>query len=74
MPINVIESVIKTNRSRELVSQIIPILISWAKLRLTNKTYGDLLSALGYTSYSGLEGNLEMWKLFYENFERVLEP
>lgn len=62
MPINVIESVIRTNRSRELVSQIIPILISWAKLRLTNKTYGDLLSALGYTSYSGIGrqlGNVE---------------
>lgn len=62
MPINVIESVIQTNRSRELVSQIIPILISWAKLRLTNKTYGDLLSALGYTSYSGIGrqlGNVE---------------
>lgn len=62
MLINVIESVIKTNRSRELVSQIIPILISWAKLRLTNKTYGDLLSTLGYTSYSGIGrqlGNVE---------------
>ncbi|WP_449028716.1 hypothetical protein [Prevotella jejuni] len=62
MSINVIESVIQTNRSRELVSQIIPILISWAKLRLTNKTYGDLLSTLGYTSYSGIGrqlGNVE---------------
>ncbi|WP_456098622.1 hypothetical protein [Prevotella jejuni] len=62
MPINIIESVIQTNRSRELVSQIIPILISWAKLRLTNKTYGDLLSALGYTRFSGIGrqlGNVE---------------
>ena len=25
-------------------------------------------------AFQVLEGNLEMWKLFYENFERVLEP
>ena len=62
MPINIIKSVIHPSRSQELVSQIIPILISWAKHRLTNKTYGDLLSALGYTCYSGIGkqlGNVE---------------
>ena len=62
MPVNIIKSVIHTVRSQELVSQIIPILISWAKHRLTNKTYGDLLSALGYTRYSGIGkqlGNVE---------------
>jgi len=28
----------------------------------------------GIQAIQVLEGNLEMWKLFYENFERVLEP
>ena len=51
---NIINSVIHTKRSQELVSQIIPILVGWAKYGLTNKTYGDLIHALGYTRYSGI--------------------
>ncbi len=59
---NIINSVIHTKRSQELVSQIIPILVGWAKYGLTNKTYGDLIYALGYTRYSGIGdqlGNVE---------------
>lgn len=59
---NIINSVIHTKRSQELVSQIIPILVGWAKYGLTNKTYGDLIHALGYTRYSGIGdqlGNVE---------------
>ena len=59
---NIINTVIHTKRSQELVSQIIPILVGWAKYGLTNKTYGDLIHALGYTRYSGIGdqlGNVE---------------
>lgn len=60
---NIISSVIHTKRSQELVSQIIPILVGWAKYGLSNKTYGDLIHALGYTRYSGIGeqlGNVEI--------------
>ena len=59
---NIISTVIHTKRSQELVGQIIPILVGWAKYGLTNKTYGDLIHALGYTRYSGIGdqlGNVE---------------
>ena len=59
---NIINSVIHTKRSQELVSQTIPILVGWAKYGLPNKTYGDLIHALGYTRYSGIGdqlGNVE---------------
>ena len=59
---SIINSVIHTKRSQELVGQIIPILVCWAKYGLTNKTYGDLIHALGYTRYSGIGdqlGNVE---------------
>lgn len=59
---SIINSVIHTKRSQELVSQIIPILVGWAKYGLANKTYGDLIHALGYTRYSGIGdqlGNVE---------------
>lgn len=51
---NIIDSVIPTKRSRELVRIAIPILIRWAKLGLTDKNYGDMIHALGYTRYSGI--------------------
>lgn len=62
MSINIINSVIHTPRSQEIVRQMIPILVGWAKYRLTNKTYTDLLHALGYTHFSGIGtqlGNVE---------------
>lgn len=62
MAINIIESVIHTSRSQELVSQIIPILVKWAINRQSNKTYGDLLHEIGYTHYTGIGtqlGNVE---------------
>lgn len=51
---NIIDAVIKHPRSRELVRQIIPILIRWAKLGQTNHTYNDLNHALGYTKFSAI--------------------
>lgn len=61
---NIIDSVIPQNRSRELVRIAIPILVRWAKLGLTDKTYGDLIQQVWHTntsSYIGsLLGNVEM--------------
>lgn len=62
METNIIDSVIHTTRSQELVRQIIPILVEWAKHGKTDKTYGDLIHALGYSRYSGIGeqlGNVE---------------
>ena len=62
METNIIDSVIHSTRSRELVRQIIPILVGWAKHCKTDKTYGDLIHALGYSRYSGIGeqlGNVE---------------
>lgn len=59
---NIIDSVIPQTRSRELVRQMIPILIRWAKQGQTDNTYGDMIHALGYTRYSGIGqqlGNIE---------------
>ena len=55
---NIINSVIHTKRSQELVSQIIPILVGWATYGLNNQTHGDLIHALGYTRYSGIRDQL----------------
>ena len=60
---NIISTVIHTKRSQELVGQIIPILVGWAKYGLSNKTYGDLIHALGYTRFAGIGeqlGNVEV--------------
>ena len=59
---NIINSVIATQRSREIVSKIIPILVGWAKSKLIDKTYGELIHLLDYTRYSGIGmqlGNVE---------------
>lgn len=66
METNIIDSVIHTTRSRELVRQIIPILVGWAKHGKTDKTYGDLIHALGYSRYSGIGDQLG-------NVEKVLD-
>lgn len=66
METNIINSVIHTTRSQELVRQIIPILVGWAKHGKTDKTYGDLIHALGYSRYSGIGDQLG-------NVEKVLD-
>ena len=60
---NIIDKVIPQTRSREIVRQMIPILIRWAKLGLTDKTYNDMNHALGYTKFSGIGhqlGNIDI--------------
>lgn len=42
------DEVISTATTREKVKLIIPILIGWAKAKITGKTYGDLNKLIGY--------------------------
>lgn len=51
---NIIDSIVTTEKSRKIVRIIIPLLVRWAKLGLTNKTYGDINKALGYDKFSGI--------------------
>jgi len=37
-----------------IVRRMIPILVNWAKTGQTQKTYGDLITALGYSRFSGI--------------------
>lgn len=68
---DIINSVIHTKRSQELVGQIIPILVGWAKFGITNKTYGDLIHALGYTRFSGIGDQLENVEIVMRELRRV---
>lgn len=51
---SVIDSTVKTERSRDLVRRIIPVLVHWATTEQRDKTYTDLLHALGYEKFSGI--------------------
>ena len=51
---SIIDTVVSTPRSRELVRLIIPILIRWAKSGKTDSTYGDLIHAIGMERYMGI--------------------
>lgn len=55
---NLIEATLPTERSRKLVSKMIPILVRWAQSRQTNKTYGDMIHAIGYSRFSGIAKQL----------------
>ncbi len=49
-----ISKVCQTERTKELVSIAIPVLIRWAKNGITTNTYGDLIKELGMTRFSGI--------------------
>lgn len=55
---NIIDTVIPQPRSRELVRIAIPVLVRWAKLGLTDKTYGDLIKEVWHTNTSSYIGSL----------------
>lgn len=44
----------KTEKTRELVSRAIPILVRWAQNGITNNTYKDLIKELGMVRFSGI--------------------
>ena len=56
--IHLIDEVVQTEKSNELVKRVIPILIRWAKERQSTKIYNDLIKELGYTQFSGIGGVL----------------
>lgn len=51
---HIIDDVVHSEKSRELVKKIIPILIRWAKQGQTTQTYDNLTKELGYDRYSGI--------------------
>lgn len=59
---NIIEEECSSKKSKEIVSQILPILVEWAKAGYTNKTYGDLNKLIGYKKgiFSGIGYQLEL--------------
>lgn len=54
----IIDEVCPQKKSRGLVRRAIPILIRWAKQRLTDRTYSDLIRELGYTKAFSAIGKL----------------
>ncbi len=70
---NIIDKVISTPRSRELVRQVIPILIRWAKAGKTNGTYGDIIHEIGMKSFNGIGRVLENIQIVIETLKRTSE-
>ena len=54
MTIDIIDTIIQTEKTRENVRKAIPVLIHWAQTSQTNHTYSDLISALGKKRFSGV--------------------
>lgn len=54
MKMDIIDSTIKTEKTRENVRIAIPVLIHWAQTGQTNHTYSDLIIALGKNRFSGV--------------------
>lgn len=50
----IIEDVVKTQKTRELVRKMIPIMIGWAVNGEHQRTYGDMNRKLGYTHFMGI--------------------
>lgn len=50
----IIDEICTGKKTPDIVRRMIPILIGWAKGHQTQKTYGDLIKALGYTRFSGI--------------------
>ena len=51
---NIIDKVISTERTRQNVRLMLPVLIHWAKSSNYEHTYGDLIHAIGKSKFSGI--------------------
>ena len=51
---NIIDDFVLTEKSRNIVKKMIPILIGWAKRGIKTKSYDNLNKELGYDKYSGI--------------------
>lgn len=54
MNANIIDKIISTEATRSNVRKAIPILAYWAITGQTNRTYNDLIKAMGYSRFSGI--------------------
>lgn len=55
---DIINTVVKTKRTRDNVRLMIPVLIHWAKTGQNRHTYGDLIHLIGKTRFSGIGHSL----------------
>lgn len=55
---DIINTVVKTKRTRDNVRLMIPVLIHWAKTGQNRRTYGELTHAIGKTKFSGIGHSL----------------
>jgi biotin operon repressor len=56
--LDIINTVVKTKRTRDNVRLMIPVLIHWAKTGQNRHTYGDLIHLIGKTRFSGIGHSL----------------
>lgn len=56
----IIDKICSGKKAEQIVPQIIPILVFWAKMGETNHTYSDLTRQLGYDKFTGIG-----WQLGY---------
>lgn len=67
----IIDEICTGKKSPDIVRRMIPILVGWAKGKQTQKTYGDLITALGYTRFSGIGDCLGKLQLVINELSEV---
>lgn len=70
---DIIDTIILTEKTRENVRKAIPVLIHWAQTGQTNHTYSDLIIALGKNRFSGVGHVLGMVQDVIEALAEKLE-
>lgn len=70
---DIIDTIIQTEKTRENVRKAIPVLIHWAQTGQTNHTYSDLIIALGKNRFSGVGHVLGMVQDVVEALAEKLE-
>lgn len=54
----IIDEVVKTSKTREIIRKMIPIMIGWAVNGENERTYGDMNRKLGYSHFTGIANAL----------------
>lgn len=70
---DIIDTIIQTEKTRENVRKAIPVFIHWAQTGQTNHTYSDLIIALGKNRFSGVGHVLGMVQDVVEALAKKLE-
>lgn len=71
---DIIDTIIQTEKTLGNVRKAIPVLIHWAQTGQTNLTYSDLIIALGKNRFSGVGHVLGMVQDVVEALAEKLEP